>query len=326
MDGGASPLLSVIIVAHCDSPNLRMVLEFLRKQTVCQRIELIVVTASVERLNLPKEELEGFWGFRIVEISTKDAGSAKAAGVTAASAPLVAFTEDHSFAAPGCAETFISAHSLGNFAVVGPVMLNANPGASVSWGCFLVFYGPWMAAREGVEHLPANQSCYKRDILLEYGARLPDMLQAESLLHWDLTRRGHRLHHEPAAKIYHLNFSRLTPLLLEHLLASRVFAAGRSQNWGAFKKMFYALGAPLLPLIRFKRILRDAMRVRLETSLLLHAFLPLVLNLCAGSAGEMLGYALGAGTAGERLFAFESERRLHIHEDDLRAISSLGAS
>jgi hypothetical protein len=294
-----------------------MALEFQRKQTVSQRMELIVVTASVERLNLPKEELEGFWGYKIVEISTKDSGAAKARGVTAASAPLAAFIEDHSFPARGCAETLISAHSLGNFAVVGPIMLNANPCNSVSWGCFLVFYSPWMATRKGVEHLPANHSCYKRDILLEYGTRLPHMLQAESLLHWDLTKRGYRLHHEPAAKIYHLNFSRLKPLLLEHFLAARVFAAGRAQNWGAFKKMLYALGAPLLPLILLKRILKEAMRVRLETSLLLHAFFPLVLNLCAGSAGELLGYALGAGKAGEQLFAFESERHINITEDDL---------
>lgn len=183
-----------------------------------------------------------------------------------------------------------------------------------------------MAPRKRVEHLPSNHSCYKRSTLLEYGSRLPQMLQSESLLHWDLLRRGYRLHHEPAAKIYHLNFSRLKPLLFEHLLAARVFGADRARNWGAFRKMLYTLGAPLLPLIRLKRILKETVPVRLQTSLLFRASLPLVLNLCAGSAGEMLGYALGAAKAREQLFAFESERHLHINEDDLKAVSSLRAS
>ncbi|MGA2935643.1 MAG: glycosyltransferase [Syntrophobacteraceae bacterium] len=115
MDRNSSPLLSAIIVAHCDSPNLRMALEFQREQTVSQRMELIVVTASGERLNLRQEELEGFWGIKIVETgSNRDAGLVKAAGVAAATAPLVAFIEDHSFPAPDCAQAFINAHYTGN--------------------------------------------------------------------------------------------------------------------------------------------------------------------------------------------------------------------
>lgn len=320
----ATPRLSVVLVAFCDSPHLRMALDHQRMQTIARQMELILVTSSKARLEMVRGELEGFCGCTFLEMGhIEDEGSAKAAGVKAARAPLVAFTEDHSFAGPGCAEALVRAHSRGDFAAVGPVMDNANPRSAVSWGCFLVFYSQWMAARKNCEHLPSNHSCYQREILLEYGDQLPHMLQAESVLHWDLVSRGYRLCQEPAARVYHLNFSRIRPLLVEYFLASRVFAADRARSWGTAKRALYALGSPLLPIVRLKRIIDDTKRIRLDAGLLVHAFVPLMLNLCAGSAGEMLGYSCGQGKAKKRLFQFEQHRHLEVTSADLSAASRL---
>jgi hypothetical protein len=320
----ADPRLSVVLVAFCDSPNLRMALDHQRMQTIARQMELILVTSSKAQLKMVQGELEGFCGCSFIEMGhIEDEGSAKAAGVKAARAQLVAFTEDHSFPESGCAEALVRAHSRGDFAAVGPVMDNANPRSAVSWGCFLVFYSQWMAARKNCAHLPSNHSCYQREILLGYGDRLAHLLQAESVLHWDLVSRGYRLRQEPAAKVYHLNFSKIRPLLLEHFLASRVFAAGRARSWGTAKRTLYALGSPLLPIVRLKRIIEDAKRIRLDTGILAHAFVPLMLNLCAGSAGEMLGYSCGQGEANKRLFQFEQNRHLEVTSDDLRAASRL---
>ena len=41
-----------------------------------------------------------------------------------------------------------------------------------------------------------------------YGERLTPMLEAESVLHWDLNRRGHAVALEPDAKSRHQNFER----------------------------------------------------------------------------------------------------------------------
>jgi hypothetical protein len=235
----------------------------------------------------------------------------------------VAFLEDHSFPEKTCAENLIEAHRRDDFAVVGPVMGNANPISGVSWGCFLVYYGAYMWARPAneVRHLPGNQSCYRRDLLLEYGSRLADVLEAEAVLHEDLLAKGHRLGQEPSAKVYHLNYSRMGPVLWEYFLASRVFAAERVSRWGFIRRAVYTVGSPLLPLIRLPRILRDARRAELGRSVLRRALATVLLTLCAGAAGELLGYALGAGRTKEELVQYERERTSAFPTRDLEALS-----
>jgi len=318
--------LSVVVVGYCSSENFRMALDHLRSQTVSTLLELIIVTRSRKELNLASSNLEGFSNYKILEIGEFESeGAAKAAGVMAASAPLVAFMEDHSYPEPLWAEALINAHSKGNFAVVGPVMLNANPHSNISWGSFLVLYSPWMSVRpqKEVKHLPGNHSCYKRELLLKYSSRLSEMLEAESLLQWDLFAQGHHLYQEPTARVYHLNYSRLGPILSECYLYSRIFAANRTHGWNGIRRMLYALGSPLLPMIRLRRILKDASRARLSMGMTLRALVPLFLTLCAGSVGELSGYAFGAGKAHKGLLGVMSKHHLFYAPRDLEAVSKL---
>ena len=173
-----------------------------------------------------------------------------------------------------------------------------------------------------VEHLPGNQSCYRRELLLEYGPRLAEMLDAESVLHADMRARGRKLRLEPKASVYHLNFSRLAPAVSEYYLASRVFAARRAAAWPVVKRAVYTLGSPLLPLVRSLRIMAEVRRAAIQPRTFLSALAPLILVLSAGAAGEMLGYALGTGNAAERLMRFERERDAAFSSADLEAVSN----
>jgi hypothetical protein len=311
--------MSVILVVYRDSPNLRLALERLSAQTAAPLLECLLVTPSKVGMDWVPPVLQHV-RWQIVEGgSVRSAGAAKAAGVAAASAPLVAFLEDHSYPVQAWAESLIRAHEDGDFAAVGSVVLNANPGSSASWGCFLVYYGQYMWAKpqEQLEHLPANHTCYRRDLLLDYGQRLPDLLEVEIMLHRDLLARGHRLCQEPTARAYHLNHSRLGPTLEEYFLASRVFAAERAHGWSVLRRVFYAFGSPLLPFLRPKRILSDAGHAGLQWRVLLKAMVPVLLTLTAGAAGEMIGYAAGVGRAKEGLRRFESERDRFFSPGDL---------
>ena len=320
--------LSVVMVGYCNSENFLMVLDHLRSQTVSTLLELIIVTRSRKELDLASSNLEGFSSYKILEIGAFESeGAAKAAGVMAASAPLVAFMEDHSYPEPHWAEALINAHSKGNFAVVGPVVLNANPHCGISWGFFLVLYSQWMAVRpqKEVKHLPGNHSCYKRELLLKYSSRLSAILEAESVLQWDLFDKGHHLYLEPRARSYHLNLSRFGPILSECYLYSRVFAANRAHGWNGIRRILYALGSPLLPLIRLLRILKDASRARLRVGMTLRALIPLFLTLGAGSVWELSGYAFGVGKAQECLLAVMGKHHLFYAPRDLEAVSKLQA-
>lgn len=318
------PTVSVIVVAERYSECLRLTLESVGAQTIAPELECILVTRSRDGLALAGDAVQGLHSFRIVEDSAMDdAGKAKAAGVRVAKAPLVAFIEDHSYPDPGWAEALAKAHASAPAAAVGSMVLNANPTSHASWGCFLVYYGMYMQARppEHVRHLPGNHSSYRTDVLLEYGSRLPEMLQAEITLHAELRARGMTLRQEPAAKVFHLNYARVGPATREYYLASRVFAAQRRRQWAAARRLVYACGSPLLPLIRLKRILAQARGAGLSAGVTAGALGPALLILCAGAAGEFLGYAMGIGGAKAALMRLEREHSGLFARQDLEALS-----
>jgi hypothetical protein len=319
-----NPAMSVILVVHGSSERLRWTLARLRTQTLAAELECIIVARSRAGLEDLETAAQGLRSVRVVEYRDEDSeGPLKAAGVRAATAPLVVFLEDHSFPAPGWAEALVNAHAQGGYAAVGPLVLNANPTSGPSWGCFLVYYGQYMWVRQPqeVRHLPGNHTCYRRDVLCAYGPRLSELLQAEIVLHQDLIANGKLLGQEPAAKVYHLNYSRIGPSAQEYFLASRVFAAERSQSWGLTRRIVYTAGSPLLPLIRLKRILADVRSAGLDGRVVRGALPAVLLTLCAGAAGEMAGYGLGPGDARESLMKFERERDSSFSPRDLEILA-----
>jgi hypothetical protein len=314
--------MSIVLIVYRQSDAVRMVFERLCNQEVARLLECIVVVPSSLQADWIRAALKGLGGCRLVPLRRLESGgNAKAAGVAAATTPLVAFLEDHSYPDRYWASSLLRAHESGNYAAVGPVILNANPATSASWGCFLVYYGQYMRAKRepDLKHLPANHSCYRREVLREYGPRLAQFLEAEILLHRDLLTRGYRLYQEPAARSYHLNHSRLAPTLREYFWASRVFASERASWWRWTRRVMYGLGSPLLPMIRSMRLFGDARDGNISKKTIARASLPVLLTLVAGAAGEMIGYLAGRGGARRRLLKFECERDEVFSRQDLEA-------
>ncbi len=320
MTSSTQPKLSVVILVQHDSWMTRHAFRKLRGQTIAAEIEVIAVAPAGSDCGWIDEQTRGLWGYTILTPETfDDCGLAKEAGVRAASAGLVAFVEDHSYPEAHCMEAYVRALAESQLAAAGPCMRNANPGRAASWACFLAFYGEWMTVRptRNTTHLPANQSCYQRDVLLALGDRLAPLLQAESVLQWELQAKGLRVRQAPGAFVYHLNNSRLGHTLLEYFFAARLFAARRSQSWSRPHRLGYALGMTLVPLVRWVRI------ARLVTVAALRVTMPLLAVLGAGAAGEMLGYAGGAGDAARRLADLEARRDERYDFRDEAAVEAL---
>ena len=177
--------------------------------SVSHQLEIVLVVPSAQGANINRAELDTFCGIHIVEIGDMTSTArARAAGVQRAAAPVVAFVEDNSFPAKGWAEALIQAHRQ-PWAAVGPMMANANPPSLVSWANLIIEYAEWMEpVPAGVaEHLPGHNGTNKRALLLEYGDRLEAMLEAESILRWDLRAKGHPTF-GTAAKTDHQDFQR----------------------------------------------------------------------------------------------------------------------
>lgn len=305
--------LAVVLVTPDRFETIRETIRHLRAQPARDRMEIVIVAPSKDRLELDASALDGFAACQVVEMGEGFSHArGYAAGVRQASTPVVAFGEDHSFPVLGWAEALIEAHR-GPWAAVGPAIRNGNPENRVAWADLLIAYAPWLdpASAGEVEHLPGHNSSYKRSVLLEYGPRLDSMLEAESVLHWDLRARGHRLWLQPEAVTVHLNFGRLKSFLTAQFYSGRVFAAARARAWPFARRLLYSMAAPIIPTVRFVRIMRQ-FRTGRQPRLPRGVLPTLVLGLVVNAAGQMLGYVGGVGEAREKLSGFEFHRVRHL--------------
>src|SRR5215831_3174664 len=130
---GSAPEMSVVIVTPDGYETIRRTVEHLRAQTVKDRLELVIVAPSAEQLAVSDSLVNDFFHVRVVAVGeVTSIARAHAAGIRQASAPVVVLAEDHSFPAAGWAEALIERHRQ-PWAVVGPVVRNANPDSLMSW-------------------------------------------------------------------------------------------------------------------------------------------------------------------------------------------------
>lgn len=313
-----TPQMSVVLVTPDNYASIRETINYLCKQTVVNQLELVIVTLSANNLQPDEAALKKFFTVVVVEVDgIKSRASANAAGVRKATAPVVALAEDHSFPDPDWAEALIKAHRQ-EWAAVGPVVRNANPATAVSWADFLIGYGPWIdpAPSGSVEFLPGHNTSYKRAILLEFGTDLEAMLEAETVLHWELRKKGYELYLEPAAKTSHVNFSLLSSFIRAQYLNGRLFAGTRANIMSTLQRLLYVGGSPLIPFVRLARIFKAIHRPGRPHVRLLCVLPVLLLGLVLDGLGQMIGYASGIGDSKQKLENFEYHRRQHLSKRD----------
>ena len=238
------PAISVVLPTTSDFASIATTVRYLRRQTVADRMELVIVAMARPDLVADASACEGFHGVQVVHTGRRSHGHACAEGVRAARASVVAFAEDHCFPEPAWAEALLAAYDSPEIVAVGPVFRNANPGTLVSWCDFVIGYGPWIDPGAGGDRpfLAGHNSSYRRDVLLALGDRLADGLKAETVLHLALRSEGKRLVVEPRARAAHTNFGRLTVWFPVQYHCGRVFASERARHWGWPRRLFYAGG------------------------------------------------------------------------------------
>jgi glycosyltransferase involved in cell wall biosynthesis len=308
----SEPVLSVVIVADAYE-TIRKTVRHLRAQTVADRIELVVVAPDGE-LGLDEGELAELHSHRVVRVGDiRSLSWARAPGIRAAAAPIVALAESHCFPEPEWAERLLAAHADG-WAVTGPAVFNANPSTVVSWVNLLLDYGPWLGPTPGgeLDDLPGHNSSYRRDLLLAFGERLEKLLEAETIMHAELRAAGHRLYQEPGARAAHLNVTRTASWIGERFQTGRRFASARGYSWPAWRRAAYAAGSPLIPAVRFRRLLRDLARTGTGRELRGYGYLLLAFALGVSACGELVGYVLGSGDSMYALSRIELHKERHL--------------
>jgi hypothetical protein len=321
-----TPLISIVIATPDSYDVIRPTISYLARQTVRGSLEIVIVAPSRAQLKLNETPLPDplieFARIQIVEVGTiRSIGRANAAGIRHATASLIALAEDHCFPDPQWAENLMRAHC-GPWAAVGPAVRNANPRSAVSWADLFIGYGPWLwptSAREA-DFLPGHNTSYKRAHLLAYGEQLEPMMEAETLLHWDLRKNGHRLFIDPSAQVAHMNFSLWQSWLPVQFYNGRLFAGARVREMALWQRALFVVASPVIPGLRLWRIWTN-LRCGEQRRRFFSCFHALVIGLIMDGVGQLVGYAAGIGRAVDQVARFEFHRLRHIRHDDLQDLS-----
>ncbi len=291
-------------------------IEHLRRQTVNDRLEVLLVTSDPDAVALDETTADNFYRVRVIDTGQiHSRAQAMAEGVRQASAPLVGFIGNHSYPDADWAEKLLERHE-SDWAGVGPAELNANPESMVGWAHLFMGHGRWVFPVQAgvIDVLPATSSVYKRGLLLEYGPELATVLERDGALHSDLKAKGHELFLEPRAKVLHFNISRVGSFLRFRFCVGRAYAASRAarEKWSLARRALYILGSPLIPLIHLRLMWPWVRRCDQEYRLLPRVLPALIAGLIAHATGEVAGYVGGMGNTRQHILAFESDIEQHM--------------
>lgn len=299
--------MSVVVVTD-RIRTIRRVLDRLREQTAKDRLEVVIVLPEGAREGDDELSLLGFAGVRIHEIpSIHPVPSARAAGIRAASAPIVFLGETHSFPHPGLAAALIDAHE-SDWDVVVPGIANANPESALSWASFLMDYGVWLDALPAgpIGGGPTWNVAYKRAVLAEADDRLETAMEHGDVLAEWFSARGGRAYFQPNARLDHANVSRVGSWIEQRYLCGLLVANARRKRWSLQKRMLYVVASPLIPAVILYRLRQPVKNLLSRGGMPLRVLPALLLGTIVKTAGEVVGYTFGARPAAQpRMDEFE---------------------
>lgn len=304
------PALTVILPTLDTFNSISKTVNCVAAQTVAGVIELIICAPVAVRVQIDDDAVATLHSVRVLEAGELHAtGPLRADAIREATAPIVAFAEDHCFPYPDWAAALLAAHAEPH-AAVGPAVYNANPETATSWADLYLGYGRWLApGRRGeVDLLPGHNSSYKRDVLIGYGEELDRLMEAETVLLWDLRRNGHTLLFEPAARVDHTNFAHFGVFIDVQWHLGRVFGATRSANWPLHRRVAYAAGAPLIPLIRLGHVITAGWHNRFSARRFIVALPVLLAGLGVDCVAQATGALFGPAGSVDRLSSYEFHR------------------
>lgn len=306
--------LSYIVVSDTFA-TIRNVVRAVRASSIASAVELVIVCPSERACELDSTETIGIGAVRLIEVGNiVPLSGARAAGIRAASCSLVFIGETHSFPAVGCLEALVVAHGSDEYVAVTPVIESANPRKALSWASLMLTYRHWIepAVREDTHVLATYNACFRRDLLVRFGDRLEAMLDYGSGLDGEFRVRGGRFLIEPAARLTHLNIASLRGFLPDRFLSGRFWGTARSRHWSPARRLGYALGTPLIPIMIAGRAVRSKQWSYHRQLMPKGTLASLILGAVVTAAGELLAYVAGGGQAPTRLAEYELHRTLYL--------------
>lgn len=293
----SNPKLSIIVLTDKHYKTAQRSIRCLLEQTAIDDIELIIVCPKTDDLFPDIEEVLKFGCYQIVETGTAlSTGHMTAAGVCAARAPTIFYVEEHNFPPPHTAEVIIREFRDKGRSALGLSIYPANPGL-VAWANLYGQFGASVApVKPGtIKQIGGHHAAYRRDLLLNYGNNLGNLLSNEAALHEDFSRRGVEIYLTSEIVIPHVQISRFIDYVRSDYIGQRQFAATRAKvlNWSLKRRALYVGATPLIPFLRLARSLKIIQKTGRSLELMPQIIPIIFFANIAGALGEALGYTFG---------------------------------
>ncbi|MFN2603721.1 MAG: glycosyltransferase family 2 protein [Gemmatimonadaceae bacterium] len=290
-----TPLLSVILAIDTFERG-RKVIESLSRQTIADRIELILVTTSPDDVRTAARSFADFHSIVIVSAdSIVPLSVPRAIGVRTATAPYVFIAETHAYPDSDTAAKLVDLLTQG-WSLVVPGFRNANPRNGISWSGFLSDYGAWSRVLPAGEtqRAPAHDTAFRRSVLLDFSDRLEQALGFGDELYLGMRARGQRVWFDPTAGIQHVNLDSVRHWMRERYVAGVLVGGNRSSRWTWTRRLMYVCASPLIPFVVLSRVRRGVREVSRREHLPIGTIPALVAGTILKAAGEVRGYLLGS--------------------------------
>ena len=291
-------LAAILVIGDCRDRS-QQALDSIYAQMISDTMEIIVVDLACGSPRLvtspriqttylaPQEKIS--WA------------QARARAVRAASAPVVAFIEDHCIAARGWAQALIEAHH-GPWACVGYAFTNPMPQRYLARAVLMAEYGMWQHPAEAgrVRIIPCGNISYKRDLLLALGNELEFFLTPDFAAFQRLAEQGGEFYIEPRAQVAHYSLATFPDFVFSSIVFCRLLGARRAQTqeWNWSKRFFYGLATPLVaPVISIGRLVASLRHRRSLWGTFIEVLPVVCVKQISSALGETIGYLFGSGSA-----------------------------
>jgi len=207
-----------------------------------------------------------------------------------ATGEIVLLTEDHCIPQPDWVATLVGSLQPGRAAVGGVVQADDTI-RSVDWAFYLVDffrYMPPVEAGPSPSLTVCNVAYRKADV--DQISSLWQTIFHETAINDALKNRFGVLWLDPKAVVRMRRTVRLWDAVYERYAFGRLFGCTRLEFCGPWRRAYYALFAPALPLLLMARMAAKVMRRRSSAAAFARGLPVLLLMVLAWSWGEWLGY------------------------------------
>jgi hypothetical protein len=132
---------------------------------------------------------------------------------------------------------------------------------------------------------------YRRDVLLDLGDQLDNLLDANNEELWPiLHRQGYHCWFDRDARTNHVNTTKLRNMLQIRFFSGALVGAQRARRWTWVRRLLYVVASPLIPAVLIRRARSNIRFGASGQTLPFGTMVGISLGAVAKAMGEVLGY------------------------------------